>query len=80
MRIPAYLPSDLRDVDGEWKIVLLRAHWELPRMVRGAGATKPIAAGSTIVVSTTSTQGRGVMFADVARHGNEISRIRYFSG
>jgi hypothetical protein len=49
-------------------------------MVRGAGATKPIAAGSTIVVSTTSTQGRGVMFADVARHGYEISRIRYFSG
>jgi len=44
----------------------------------GAGATKLIAAGSTVAVSITSRQGRGVIFADVARRRNEIRRIRYF--
>ena len=44
----------------------------------GASAPKLIAAGSTVAASITSTQGRGVMFADVARRRNEIRRIRYF--
>ncbi|MGH3970047.1 MAG: nuclear transport factor 2 family protein [Mycobacterium sp.] len=169
MRIPAYLRYDLRDVDGDPKIAVLRAYWELPSMVRqflgngasavpagiqlsrgllgnqhirgtlgfaagfrragtrhkrlvdrflnavadkdkfaalrtlsaaatitfgdneaaditdliewldGAAATKPIGAGSTVVVSITSMQQRGVLFADVARRRHEISRIRYFS-
>ena len=42
-------------------------------------APKLIAAGCTIAASITSAQERGVMFADVARRGNEIHRIRYFS-
>lgn len=33
MRIPAYLRYDLREVDGEWKIAVLRAYWELPTML-----------------------------------------------
>ena len=33
MRIPAFLRYDLRRVDGEWKIAVLRAYWELPAMV-----------------------------------------------
>jgi hypothetical protein len=33
MGIPAYLRYDLRAVDGQWKIAVLRAYWELPRMV-----------------------------------------------
>ncbi|HUB53694.1 MAG TPA: ketosteroid isomerase family protein [Mycobacterium sp.] len=45
----------------------------------GARATKLIAAGSTVAVSITSQRGRGVMFADVARRGNEIRQIRYFA-
>jgi hypothetical protein len=44
----------------------------------GAGATKLIAAGCTVAASITSQQGRGVIFADVARRRNEIRRIRYF--
>lgn len=33
MAIPAYLRYDLREVDGEWKIAVLRAYWELPAMM-----------------------------------------------
>jgi hypothetical protein len=33
MTIPAVLRYDLRHVDGEWKIAVLRAYWELPAMV-----------------------------------------------
>ena len=168
MTIPAFLRYDLREVDGEWKIAMLRAYWELPSMMLqflrngvsavpvtvqlsqglirnqrlrgtagfaagfrrvgsrckelvntfvdavgradklaaqrtlspdatmtfgddnaadiadlvarwpGAGATKLIAAGSTVAASITSRQGRGLIFADVARRRNEIRRIRYF--
>ncbi len=168
MTIPAFLRYDLREVDGEWKIAMLRAYWELPSMMLqflrngvsavpatvqlsqglirnqrlrgtagfaagfrrvgsrrrelvntfvdavgradelaaqrtlspdatmtfgddnaadiadlvawcpGAGATKLIAAGSTVAASITSRRGRSVIFADVARRRNEIRRIRYF--
>jgi hypothetical protein len=44
----------------------------------GATASKLIAAGCTVAASITSRQGRGVIFADVARRRNEIRRIRYF--
>jgi hypothetical protein len=48
-----------------------------------ANAPKLIGAGCTIAASITSAQGRGVMFADVARlgnkKGNKIRRIRYFA-
>ena len=30
MAIPAFLRYDLRQVDGEWKIAVLRAYWDLP--------------------------------------------------
>jgi hypothetical protein len=33
MTIPAFLRYDLRDVNGEWKIAKLSAHWELPSMM-----------------------------------------------
>jgi hypothetical protein len=46
----------------------------------GASATKLIAAGPTVAASITTARGRGIMFADIARHGNEIQRIRYFPG
>jgi hypothetical protein len=172
MTIPAFLRYDLREVDGEWKIAMLRAYWELPSMMlqflrNGASAVpatiqlsqglirnqrlrgaagfaagfrrvgsrhkklvdtfitavgagdihgaqrrlsrdatitfgddsaasiadlaaqcpqasvpKLIAAGCTVAASISSAQGRGVMFADVARlgnkRGNQIHRIRYF--
>jgi Nuclear transport factor 2 (NTF2) domain len=33
MTIPAFLRYDLREVDGEWKIAMLHAYWELPSMM-----------------------------------------------
>lgn len=33
MTIPALLRYDLREVNGEWKIAVLRAYWELPAMM-----------------------------------------------
>jgi Nuclear transport factor 2 (NTF2) domain len=33
MRIPAILRYDLREVNGEWMIAMLRAYWELPSMM-----------------------------------------------
>jgi hypothetical protein len=168
MTIPAFLRYDLREVNGEWKIAMLRAYWELPSMMlqflrngasavpatmqlsqglirnqglrgtagfaagfrrvgsrhkklvdtfvnavgtgdrlgaqrtlssdaamtfgddgaasiadlvaRCPGVTAPklIAAGCTVAASISSAQGRGVIFADVARRRNEIRRIGYF--
>jgi hypothetical protein len=168
MTIPAFLRYDLREVDGDWKVVMLRAYWELPAMVlqflsngvsavpatvqlsqglirnqrlrgaagfaagfrrvgsrqkalvdtfvsavgrgdrfgalqalssgatitfgdedkadvaeliercSGASAAKLIAAGCTVAASITSGKRRGVLFADVARRGTGIHRVRYF--
>ena len=44
----------------------------------GATTTKLIAAGSTVAASVAAGQHRGVVFADVARRGNGIQRVRYF--
>lgn len=33
MFIPAFLRYDLREVSGDWKVVQLRAYWELPAMM-----------------------------------------------
>jgi hypothetical protein len=168
MTIPAFLRYDLRQVEGDWQIAVLRAFWELPAMVLqflgnglsalpagvqlsrglmrnqrlrgtagfaagfrragsrqkalvdtfvnavgggdrfaalqalssgatiafgdetadiaelirrcpGATATKLIAAGTTVAASVASGRRRGVLFADVARHGTGIQRVRYFA-
>jgi hypothetical protein len=171
MTIPALLRYDLRQLDGEWKVAMLRAYWELPAMLweflrngvsavpagialsrglmrnqrlrgtagfaagfrrvgsrqkalvdtfvnavgggdkwaalqslspgatitfgdgeaaestdlaeliercSGASAAKLIAAGSTVAASVTSGQRRGILFADMARRGVGIHRVRYF--
>jgi hypothetical protein len=169
MTIPAFLRYDLRQVEGDWKIAMLRAYWELPAMVlqflgngvsalpagvqltrglirnqrlrgtagfgagfrragsrqkalvhtfvnavgqgdrfaalqslssgatiafdddgaadvdeligrcSGAAVTKLIAAGTTVAASVASGQRRGVLFADVGRHGTGIQQVRYFA-
>lgn len=43
-----------------------------------ATATKLIAAGSTVAASVASESRRGLLFADVARRGSGILRVRYF--
>jgi hypothetical protein len=53
---------------------------ELIERCSGASAAKLIAAGSTVAASVTSGIRRGVLFADVARRGTGIHRVRYFPG
>lgn len=52
---------------------------ELGTRLVGARPTKLLAAGSTVAVSTTAAQQRGVLFADVDRRGQAITAIRYFA-
>ena len=52
---------------------------ELIRRCPGATATKLIAAGTTVAASVSTGQRRGVLFADVARGGTGIQRVRYFA-
>jgi hypothetical protein len=52
---------------------------ELIRRCPGATASKLIAAGTTVAASVRSGQQRGVLFADIARHGTGIQRVRYFA-
>ena len=40
MTIPAFLRYDLRQVDGEWKVAMLRAYWELPAMMLAVPAQR----------------------------------------
>ena len=54
---------------------------ELPELVEqlgGAAPAKSNSAGRTVTVSVNSAHGRGIMFADLARRGDVIDRIRYF--
>ena len=44
MTIPAFLRYDLRQVDGHWKIAVLRAYWELPAMVLRVPGQWPVGA------------------------------------
>ena len=168
MTIPAFLRYDLSQVDGDWKVAMLRAYWELPAMMlqflrngapavpatvqlsrglirnqrlrgiagfiagfrrvgsrqktlvdtfvnavgrgdrfgalqalssgaiitfgdeevvevaeliercSGARAAKLIGAGSTVAASVTTGNRRAVLFANVARRGTGIHRVRYF--
>jgi hypothetical protein len=52
---------------------------ELGARLAGARPTKLLAAGSTVAVSATAAQQRGVLFADVDRRGQLITAIRYFA-
>ncbi len=52
---------------------------ELIGRCSGATTTKLIAAGATVAASVSSGQRRGVLFADVARRGTGIQRVRYFA-
>jgi hypothetical protein len=53
---------------------------ELSEHLDGARSTKVVGAVSTVAVSISSEQRRGVLFAHLARCGNRITGIRYFPG
>ncbi len=52
---------------------------EVVDRLNGAGWTKMIAAGPTIVVALSAAHGRGVLFADLTNCGRRISGIRFFA-
>ncbi|BBX61820.1 hypothetical protein MSAS_09940 [Mycobacterium saskatchewanense] len=51
---------------------------ELVERLAGSRQTKTTSAGPTVVVSVDSGARRGIVFADVARPGATIDRLRYF--
>ncbi|BBZ43801.1 ketosteroid isomerase family protein [Mycobacterium parmense] len=51
---------------------------ELVERLDGASPTKVTSAGRTVAVSVNSGHGRGIVFADAARRGDVIDRVRYF--
>ena len=51
---------------------------DLGRQLAGARSTRMLGAGSTVAVSIGSDRRCGVLFADVARRGTLITRVRYF--
>ncbi|GAB3030223.1 ketosteroid isomerase family protein [Mycobacterium bourgelatii] len=51
---------------------------DLVERLRGARCRKMIGAGPTVAASLTTDQGRGLLFADVAKRGDHITRVRYF--
>lgn len=53
---------------------------ELVEQLQGASSTKVISAGPTVAIAVNSDHGRAIVFADVARKGDAIDRIRYFPG
>lgn len=51
---------------------------ELAEQLSGGAHAKIIASGSTVAASLSSAHGRGILFADVALRGGQITRVRYF--
>jgi hypothetical protein len=51
MYIPAFLRYDLREVNGEWQIAVLRAYWELPAMMLQFLRTGPHALAPALQLS-----------------------------
>ena len=51
---------------------------ELAEQLGGGAHAKIIGSGSTVAVSLSSVHGRGILFADVAWRGSQITRVRYF--
>jgi hypothetical protein len=53
---------------------------ELSKHLDGARANKVVGAGSTVAVSISSEQRRGVLFVHLTRRGSVITGIQYFPG
>lgn len=74
MRIPAFLRYDLREANGEWRIAILRAYWELPAMMRqfartGSGAIPPGLQLSRNLLSNQGLKGAAGFMAGLRRVG-----------
>jgi hypothetical protein len=80
MTIPAFLRYDLREIDGAWKIAMLRAYWELPSMMlqflrNGASAvpaTIQLSQGLIRNQRLRGTAGFAAGFRRVGSHHKEV--------
>ncbi|SPM26594.1 ketosteroid isomerase family protein [Mycobacterium terramassiliense] len=60
MYIPALLRYDLREANGDWKIGILRAYWELPAMMLQFLRTGPHAAAPALQLSRGLLANQGL--------------------
>jgi Nuclear transport factor 2 (NTF2) domain len=80
MHIPAFLRYDLREANGEWRIAVLRAYWELPAMVRqfartGSGAISPGLQLSRNLLSNQGLRGAAGFMLGLRRVGNRHKEL-----
>jgi Nuclear transport factor 2 (NTF2) domain len=67
MTIPAFLRYDLSEVDGEWKIAMLKAYWELPAMMwefLRNGVSAAVGRGDRFAAQQTLSSGATITFGD----------------
>jgi hypothetical protein len=80
MTIPAFLRYDLREVNGEWKIAMLRAYWELPSMMlqflrNGASAVPATIQLSQGLIRNQRLRGTAGFAAGFRRVGSRHTKL-----
>jgi len=80
MTIPAFLRYDLREVDGDWKVVTLRAYWELPAMMlqflrTGSRAVSPALQLSQDLLGNQGLPGTAGFMTGFRRAGPRHKRL-----
>lgn len=80
MYIPAFLRYDLREVNGEWQIAVLRAYWELPATVlqflrSGARATSPALQLSRALLGNQGVVGTAGFLTGFRRAGSRHKKL-----
>jgi hypothetical protein len=80
MYIPAFLRYDLREVNGEWQIAVLRAYWELPAMMlqflrTGTRATSPALQLSRALLGNQKVAGTAGFMTGFRRAGSRHKKL-----
>jgi hypothetical protein len=80
MYIPAFLRYDLREVNGEWQIAVLRAYWELPAMMlqflrTGSRAMPPALQLARGLLGNQGVRGTAGFMAGFRRAGIRHKRL-----
>jgi transport factor 2 (NTF2)-like protein len=80
MYIPAFLRYDLREVNGDWQIAVLRAYWDLPAMMlqflrTGSRAMPPALQLSRGLLGNQGLQGTAGFIAGFRRAGARHKKL-----
>ncbi|ORB52778.1 ketosteroid isomerase family protein [Mycobacterium persicum] len=80
MFVPAFLRYDLRKVNGDWKIAVLRAYWDLPAMMlqflrSGTPAMSPALKLSQGLLGNQGLRGTGGFLAGFRRAGARRQKL-----